>query len=113
MVAIVVMTAVIAAGIGFGSMIAGGDVITPILGSLVLGLYAAALAGIVIATFLLDILAPALKWPEWVHDLALSAHLGQPMIGTWDWPGMIACVVIALGGVVLAGVGIARRDVER
>jgi hypothetical protein len=35
------------------------------------------------------------------------------MIGTWDWPGMIACVVIALGGVVLAGFGIGRRDVER
>jgi hypothetical protein len=133
MAAIAVMTAVVAAGIGIGSLVAGGDVITPILGSLVLGLYAAALAGIglavgglfrtsiagetvagiVIATFLLDILAPALKWPEWVHDLALSAHLGQPMIGTWDWPGMIACVVIALGGVALAGFGIGRRDVER
>ncbi|MEW5992265.1 MAG: ABC transporter permease subunit [Chloroflexota bacterium] len=133
MAAIGVMTLIIALGIGIGSSIAGGDVVTPILGSLVLGLYAAALAGIglavgglvrtsiagevvagiVIATFLLDILAPALKWPDWVHDLALSAHLGQPMIGTWDLPGMIALGVVAVAGVVLAGVGIARRDVER
>jgi len=133
MAAIAVMTGVIAVGIGIGSALAGGDVATPILGSTVLGLYAAALAGlglavgglvrtsiagetvagIVIATFVIDILAPALKWPDWVHQLALSSHLGQPMIGTWDWPGMIACVVIALGGVALAGFGIGRRDVER
>jgi ABC-2 type transport system permease protein len=133
MAAIAVMTAIITTGIGIGSMLAGGDVATPILGSVVLGLYAAALAGIglavgglvrtsiaaetvagiVIVTFVIDIIAPALKWPDWVHQLALSSHLGQPMIGTWDWPGMIACVVIALGGVALAGFGIARRDVER
>jgi hypothetical protein len=133
MAAIAVMTTVIAVGIGIGSAVAGGDVATPIVGTIVLGLYAAALAGIgmavggllrasiageviagiVIATFLLDILAPALKWPAWVHDLALSSHLGQPMIGVWDWPGMIVCVVIAVCGVALAGFGIARRDVER
>jgi ABC-2 type transport system permease protein len=133
MAAIVVMTAIITLGIGIGSVLAGGDVATPILGSVVLGLYAAALAGIglgvgglvrtsiagetvaaiVIVTFVIDIIAPALKWPDWVHQLALSSHLGQPMVGTWDWPGMIACVVIALGGVVLAGLGIARRDVNR
>ena len=133
MAAIAVMTAIITVGIGIGSMLAGGDVATPILGSVVLGLYAAALAGIglavgglvrtsiagetvagiVIVTFVIDIIAPALKWPDWVHQLALSSHLGQPMIGTWDWPGMIACVVIAFGGVALAGFGIGRRDVER
>ncbi|MCI0583853.1 MAG: ABC transporter permease subunit [Chloroflexi bacterium] len=132
MAAIAVMTAIITLGIGIGAALAGGDVLTPILGSMVLGLYAAALAGIglavgglfrtsiageavagiVIVTFVIDVLAPALKWPDWVHQLALSSHLGQPMVGTWDWPGMIACVVIAIGGVVLAGVGIARRDVE-
>jgi ABC-2 type transport system permease protein len=133
MAAIAVMTALITVGIGIGAAVAGGDVATPILGSVVLGLYAAALAGIglavgglvrtsiagetvagiVIVTFVIDIIAPALKWPDWVHQLALSSHLGQPMIGTWDWPGMIACVVIALGGVALAGFGIGRRDVER
>ena len=131
--AVVVMTAVIALGIGIGSALAGGDVATPILGTAVLGLYAAALAGIglavgglvstsiagetvaaiVILTFVIDILAPALKWPDWVHQLALSSHLGQPMIGTWDWPGMAASVAFAVGGVLLAGWGMARRDVAR
>ncbi|MBI3745190.1 MAG: hypothetical protein HY264_01435 [Chloroflexi bacterium] len=131
--AIAAMTAVIATGIGIGSALAGGDVATPIVGTAVLGLYAAALAGIgmavgglvstsiagetvagiVIVTFLIDIIAPALKWPDWVHQLALSSHLGQPMIGTWDWPGMIASAVLAVGGVAVAGWGIARRDVSR
>ncbi len=130
--AIALMTAITAVGIGIGSAIAGGDVVTPILGTIVLGLYAAALAGIglavgglvstsfageavaaiVIVTFLIDLIAPALKWPDWVHEIALTSHLGQPMIGTWDWAGMAACLVLAMGGLALASWGIARRDVS-
>ena len=45
-------------------------------------------AAIVILTFVIDLVAPALKRPDWVHQLALTAHLGQPMIGNWDWVGM-------------------------
>ena len=98
-----------------------------------LGLYALALAGIglavggvistafaaeviaaiVIITFVIDLLAPALKWPDWVHQIALTSHLGQPMIGSWDWVGMGTCVLIALGGLLLAGWGFSRRDIER
>ena len=98
-----------------------------------LGLYAAGLAGIglavgglfrtvdrrrdvaaiVILTFVLDLVAPALKWPDWVHQLALTSHMGQPMIGVWDWAGIVACVVLAVGGLALCGWGMPRRDVER
>ena len=90
-----------------GSALAGGDVATPIVGTVVFGLYGIALAGIgmavgglvstaiagevvaaiVILTFLIDLIAPALKWPDWIHQLALTSHLGQPMIGNWDWVG--------------------------
>ena len=131
--AIVVMTALFAVGIGFGVALAGGSDATPVLGTLVLGLYAAAVAGFglavggvfrtsiaaeaaagfVILTFFLDLIPPALKWPDWLHQLALTSHLGQPMIGTWDSAGIVACLAIALGGVLLAGWGIARRDIER
>jgi ABC-2 type transport system permease protein len=131
--AIGVMTAMTAVAIGLGAMLAGGDVVTPIVGTAVIGLYALALAGIgiavggllrtsfaaevvagiVILSFVIDILAPALKWPEWIHQLALTSHLGQPMIGTWDWPGMVACLVIAVAGLALAAWGIGRRDVAR
>ena len=127
------MTAVIALGIGIGAALAGFDVVTPVTGTVVLGLYALALAGIglavggvvstalaaeviaaiVILTFVIDLLAPALKWPDWVHQIALTSHLGQPMIGSWDWVGMGACVLIAVGGLLLAGWGFSRRDIER
>ena len=86
-------------------MAVGGLVSTAIAGEVV--------AAIVILTFLIDLIAPALKWPDWVHQLALTSHLGQPMIGNWDWVGMTACVVIAVGGLLLASWGISRRDIER
>jgi ABC-2 type transport system permease protein len=131
--AIGVMTAMIAVAIGLGAMLAGGDVVTPIAGTAVIGLYAIALAGIglavggllstsfaaevvagiVILSFVIDILAPALKWPDWVHQLALTSHLGKPMIGTWDAVGMGACIVLAVGGLLLGAWGFRRRDVER
>ena len=103
---------------------------TPMLGSAALGLYAVAIVGIgfavgglwrtslaaeiaalvVVATYLIDLLAPALKLPDWVHQLALTAHLGQPMIGAWDPVGIGLCLVIAIGGILLGAWGMARRD---
>ena len=130
--AVALFTVMIAIGIGIGSVLTGGDVLTPILGSLVVGLYALALAGVgiafggivgtsvaaevvagvVIVTFLVDLLVPALQLPDWIRQLALTSHLGQPMVGLWDWPGMVACLVIAVGGLLLGAWGIARRDVD-
>jgi len=131
--AIAALTAVLAAAVGVGATLAGSDALTPMAGSLVLGLYAAALAGIgmavgglfttslagevvavvVVATFLIDLLAPAFHWPDWVHQLALTAHLGQPMVGIWDGVGMGLCIALAVGGLLLAGLGMRRRDVAR
>jgi hypothetical protein len=102
-------------------------------GTVVLGLYAMGLAGIglavggvlrtsfageivagvVILTFVVDLIAPALKMPEWVHQLALTSHLGQPMVGVWDPVGIAFCVVLALGGLALSGWGMRRRDIGR
>jgi ABC-2 type transport system permease protein len=130
--AVAVMTVVAAIGVGIGAAIAGGDVLTPVVGSVVVGLYAAALVGIglavgglfrasitgemvaaiVIVTFLVDLVAPALKLPDWVHQLALTTHLGQPMVGHWDWVGMTLCVVLAVGGLAISGWGLSRRDVR-
>jgi hypothetical protein len=129
--AIVILTALIALGVGIGAAAAGSDAATPVLGTAVLGLYAVAAAGVGMAvgglvrssvaagtvavlvtlTFLVDTFAAALKLPDWVHQLALSSHLGQPMIGSWDWGGMVACLVLAVGGLILGAWGLSRRDV--
>jgi ABC-2 type transport system permease protein len=131
--AILVMVGLAMVGIAIGVAFAGGNVLTPVVGSLTLALWAAAAAGVgfavgglwrtslaaevtaivVVATFLLDFLGPALKWPDWIDQLALTSHLGLPMVGVWDWNGTIACVVIALGGLLIGSWGMQRRDVGR
>jgi ABC-2 type transport system permease protein len=129
--AIVVMTVLFAAGIGLGATSGGVAVGDAMIGSAALGLYAAAIVGVgvavgglwrtsiaaeiaamvVLVTYLVDLVAPPLNLPDWVHQLALTAHLGKPMIGVWDPVGIVACLVIAVGGVALGAWGMTRRDV--
>ncbi len=42
----------------------------------------------------------------------LTAHLGQPMVGSWDVVGVVACLVLAVGGVALGALGVTRRDMN-
>jgi ABC-2 type transport system permease protein len=131
LLAVALSTLVYALGIGIGGAFGGSEVLTPMVGTVALGFYAAAMVGlgvaigglwrttwaaelvaaVVILTFLVNLLAPALQLPDWVQQLALTAHLGQPMIGTWDPLGMAACAVIAIGGILLGAWGMDRRDV--
>jgi ABC-2 type transport system permease protein len=130
--AIVVMTGLAMLGVAVGVASASGDVLTPVAGGLIIGLYAAAAAGVgfavgglfrntiageiaatfVIATFLIDFLAPPLNLPDWFHQLALTSHLGQTMVGNWDPAGVVACLVLAVGGLLLGAWGMRRRDVD-
>ncbi len=129
--AIAVFTVLLGAAIAVGVAAVGEDPVAPALGTLVLALYGAALVGIGVAvagvtrpslaapvavafaigTFLVDLLAPALRLPDWVEQLALTAHLGEPMVGAWDPVGVTACVAIAIGGLVIGAWGMARRDI--
>jgi len=133
LVAVALMTVVMGLGIGAGAAMVGSDVLTPMLGTAVLGLYAAAVAGVGLAlgslirpsiaaatagvlvslTFLFDLIAPGLKLPGWVHQLVLTSHLGQPMVGEWNWFGVALCLVLAFGGLGLSAWGLNRRDVAR
>jgi putative exporter of polyketide antibiotics len=130
---VVLITAIIAAALVIGVSAAAGEAATPLVGTHVLALYGAALVGIgiavgglagptfaapavvafAIATFLIDILGPALSLPDWLQQLALSNHLGEPMLGTWDLGGMAVCLALAIGGVALGAWGLRRRDVGR
>jgi ABC-2 type transport system permease protein len=129
--AIALVTVLLAAAVALGVASVGQDPATPALGTLVLALYGAALAGIGVAvagliraslaaptvlviaigTFLVDLLAPALRLPDWVQQLALTAHLGEPMVGAWDGAGIVACLVLAIGGLAVGAWGMSRRDV--
>jgi putative exporter of polyketide antibiotics len=68
---------------------------------------------VVVLTYLVDLLAPPFKLPDWVHQLALTAHMGQPMVGEWDAVGIVLCVALAVGGTLVGAWGMARRDVAR
>ena len=129
---IVVIMVVTVAGIGIGASLTGGDIVTPMVGTLALGLYAAAMAGVGVAvggvvgtgaagpavalltviTWFDGIIAPALGLPEIVRDLALTTHYGQPMLGVWDPVGIVASVVLAVGGVAVGAWGFQRRDLR-
>ncbi len=129
--AILLVTGLLAAAVALGVASVGQDAATPAMGTLVLAVYGAALAGIGVAvagvvraslasavvlavtvgTFLIDLLVPVLRLPEWMGQLALTTHLGEPMIGAWDGAGMIACLALALGGMMLGSWGMSRRDV--
>jgi ABC-2 type transport system permease protein len=130
--ATVVIMALTVTGIGIGASITGGDVVTPMVGTLALGLYALAMAGVGVAvggvfgtgvagpavalltviTWFDGIIAPALGLPDIVRELALTTHYGQPMLGVWDPVGIVASLVLAVGGVALGAWGFQRRDLR-
>jgi len=130
LLAVGLMTILFAAGVGLGAASGGVAAADPMIGSAALGLYAAAVVGIglavgglwrtslaaeiaaliVVATYLVDLIAPPLKLPDWLHQLALTAHMGQPMTGRWDPVGVAACVLLAVGGIALGAWGMSRRD---
>jgi len=130
-VGIAIVSIMLAIGIAGGAASGGATAGDALAGSLSGGLYGAALIGIgvaigglwrtslaaeivalfVVVTYLIDLLAPPLNLPDWFHDLALTAHLGQPMVGNWGVAGVVACVAIAIGGTALGAWGMSRRDV--
>jgi ABC-2 type transport system permease protein len=135
LVAIGVMTAIFIAGVvaSTASQAAAGDLGRVAGGVAVLGLYAMALAGIGLAVgglfrpglaapvalslaigfFLLELIGSLAKFPDVVMDLALSRHLGRPMLGDFDWPGVAVCAALAIGGVLVCAIGMRRRDIGR
>jgi ABC-2 type transport system permease protein len=125
-----VITVVTMAGIAIGAMITGGDIVVPIVGTLSLTLYMVATAGLGIAvagvfstgaagpfvavftilTWFVGIIAPPLGLPDAIAELALTTHYGQPMLGVWDPVGIVASIVLAVGGVAVGAWGFRRRD---
>ena len=132
LVNVAIFVVLTAAGIGLGVSTTSSDVATPLVGSLVLGLYAAALTGIglaiggvlgtrfattvtvlfVIVTWFVELLGPLLNLPDIIRQLALTSHYGQTMVGVWDPVGIVASVALAVGGIAIGAWGFARRDMR-
>lgn len=135
MVGVAIIVALMAAGVvaGAATQAATRDLGALAAGVAVLALYAMAIAGIGLAVgglirpslaapvslglglafFLWDTIGSIVGLPDEVLDLALSRHLGQPILGEFDWPGMAICAALALGGLSLSAMGMHRRDIGR
>jgi ABC-2 type transport system permease protein len=132
LVNVAIFVALAGGGIALGVATTESDVMTPLVGSLVLALYAAALTGIglavggvfgtrfaatvtvvfVIVTWFVQLLGSLLNLPDFVRQLALPSHYGQPMVGVWDGVGIVASLVIAIAGIAIGTWGFARRDLR-
>ena len=132
LVDVAVFTALTVLGVGLGVGGSGSDLATPLAGSLIVGVYAIALVGIgmavggllrtgwaapavvifIVATWFVQLLGPLLRLPDFVTNLALTSHFGQPMVGVWDPAGVLAALAIGLAGVALGTWGFARRDLR-
>jgi ABC-2 type transport system permease protein len=127
------MTLVVALFTTAGAAAGGQDAVGPFAGVWVGGLYAAALAGLGLAAlglgavelapavpaglgiglYFFDAVGSALRLPPEVTALSLTHHLGRPMAGVYDWPGMTLLAVLAVGGLVVGAWGVSRRDLSR
>jgi ABC-2 type transport system permease protein len=130
--AILLAAAIVAGAAAVGAASQGSDPVAPAIGAGVLALYGLAWAGVGIAvggltrasraaptvivltigTFLITLFATALKLPDWVADLALPGHYGRPMVGEWDPVGVVASLILAVGGLAVGAWGLSRRDVR-
>ena len=135
MVGVGIVIAIMVAGVlvGASTQAATRDLGALAIGVSVLGLYAAAIAGIGLAVgglvrpslaapvalilaigfFLWELIGSIVGLSDELLDLALQRHLGQPILGQFDLAGMVACVVLAVGGIALCAIGMRRRDIGR
>ena len=132
-VAIVIAIMVAGVVIGASTQAATRDLGSLAIGVSVLGLYAAAIAGIGLAVgglirpglaapvalilaigfFLWELIGSIVGLSDELLDLALQRHLGEPILGQFDGPGMAACALLAVGGIALCAIGMRRRDIGR
>jgi len=130
--AVLAMVALGGAVIGIAVASQGGDAATPLIGLGVLALYGAAVAGvglavggllradlaapvaggIVIGSYLLELVGTILRAPDWLLQVSLNHHFGQPMAGRFDAGGLALFAVLAVGGVAVGLLGLRRRDLR-
>ena len=69
-------------------------------------------AGLALAFYLLDLIGSILRLSDDVMNLTLNRHLGKPMIGNYDTGGLVFCLAVAIGGLLVAALLYSRRDLK-
>lgn len=133
LVAVALATSVLGVIVVAAIVAAGGSLDNVVLGIALIGLTAAAFAAVglaagglirssiaapvaaafAIATLVLDLFGPALDLPDAVLDLSIVKQLGQPMVGIVEPMGVVASIVLIVGGLTVGAWGLQRRDLGR
>lgn len=131
-VALATLVGLAGAGVAIGALAVGDDPVRPFVGALAMSAFPAAVsgiglavggllgsslagpvaAGVAVGMFLLDLIGTALRLPDWILNLSLTRHIGHPMVGTFDGPGIALSLTLAVGGLAVAAWGLARRDLS-
>jgi ABC-2 type transport system permease protein len=133
LLAIVLATSVLGAVVVVSIAAAGGSLANVVPGIALLGLVACAFGAVglaagglvrsslaapvaalfAIGTLVIDLFGPALDLPQAILDLSIVKQLGQPMAGVYEPTGIIASVVLIVGGLIVGAIGFRRRDIGR
>ena len=65
------------------------------------------LSVVAITSFFILQMGPLLRWPDWVLHLSVFTLFGTPVVNGTYWPGMAA-----LAGIIVAGFGVAVRNIQ-
>jgi ABC-2 type transport system permease protein len=133
LLAIVLATSVLGAVVVVSIAAAGGSLENVVPGIALLGLVACAFGAVglaagglvrsslaapvaalfAIGTLVIDLFGPALDLPQAILDLSIVKQLDQPMAGVYEPTGIIASVVLIVGGLIVGAIGFRRRDIGR
>jgi ABC-2 type transport system permease protein len=69
------------------------------------------LAGFAIGSYFVTQVGPIFKWPAWTQDLSAFHLFGQPLSGGVDGGGLAIMLAVSLGGLVVSGLLMERRDI--
>ncbi|MFL5777543.1 MAG: ABC transporter permease subunit [Chloroflexota bacterium] len=129
--AVALVGLLVAAFIAVGTIGQGRDGVQPAIGIAILTVYAMAFTGVglaaggwirpnlaamtagglVVVSYLLESIGVALRLPDPILSLSLFHDVGQPIVGRYDLVGLLVATVLAIGGVIVAAIGLRRRDV--
>jgi ABC-2 type transport system permease protein len=69
------------------------------------------LGALLALSFLLEIVGPVFKWPDWVTKLSIFQLYGSPLTKGLDWSAIIALLAVAVGALAIATWRFSQKDI--